>query len=431
MVSTESSIEARVVAVVGLGYVGLPLALAFGKSPLKTYGFDINSKRVEALKQGIDVTAELSIDEVKNSQLIYTSDEADLQKADFLIVAVPTPVNKANQPDLMLLEKASEMIGRNLKKGAIVVYESTVYPGVTEDVCAPILAKVSGLILGTDFKVGYSPERINPGDKEHTLEKIVKVVAGMDAESTQIIADTYKVVCLAGVHVAPNIKTAEAAKVIENTQRDLNIGLMNELSLIFHRIGINTQDVLAAAGTKWNFLRFTPGLVGGHCIGVDPYYLVMKAEELGYHPQVIMAGRRVNDFMPEFVAQEVISGLVAAGAPIQGSKVLVMGLTFKENVKDLRNSKIKTTIKKLQEYGVEVSGYDPLLVAEDVEKEFAIKLVTELQAGYDGVILAASHRQFEDKQDEVVALMQKPVIFDVKNLYPSLRGRKGVIYKNL
>ena len=291
------------VAVVGLGYVGLPLALAFGRTNLKTIGFDVKEKRVEELKKGIDSTDELSRKEVKNSKLIYSCDNNTLKEANFYVVAVPTPVDDKNDPDMSLVIMASETVGRHLKKGDIVVYESTVYPGATEEDCVPVLERVSGLKWKKDFNVGYSPERINPGDKEHTLEKVVKIVSGDTPESTKVIAATYKKVCKAGVHVAPNIKTAEAAKVIENTQRDINIALMNELSLIFHKMNINTSDVLAAAGTKWNFLKFTPGLVGGHCIGVDPYYLVHKAKQLGYESQVITAGRKINDYMPEYVAQ--------------------------------------------------------------------------------------------------------------------------------
>jgi len=432
----ESSKETPVICVVGLGYVGLPLALAFGRTDTKTYGFDINTKRVSELEKGIDSSRELSVDEVRDSKLEYTSDESDIKRCDFVIVAVPTPVNKANQPDMSLVEKASVTVGHNLKKGAIVVYESTVYPGATEEVCIPILERESGLSCGRDFKVGYSPERINPGDREHTLEKIVKVVSGMDKESTKIVADTYRLVCLAGVHIAPNIKTAEAAKVIENTQRDLNIALMNELSLIFHRVGINTKDVLEAAGTKWNFLKYTPGLVGGHCIGVDPYYLVYKAEELGYHPQVIAAGRRVNDYMSEYVTDLTVQGLIEAGKPIQGSTALVMGLSFKEDVKDLRNSKIADTIKHLQKLGVLVTAHEPLLDCDEdysfAENEFGLPILKTLEGKYDAIIIAQAHKAYKTSASDISKLfLAKPVIVDIKEAFSQYKNSKDLIYKSL
>lgn len=433
MVQEKDELKDIVVCVVGLGYVGLPLALALGRTDIKTLGFDISEKRVDALKKGIDESKELSKEEVRDSSLIYTSDENDIKKANFVIVAVPTPVNKANQPDLFLVEKASETVGRNLKKGSIVVYESTVYPGVTEDICGPILEKVSGMKCGLDFKLGYSPERMNPGDKEHSVDKIVKVVSAQDKKSLKIVSGIYQLVCLAGVHEATNIKTAEAAKVIENTQRDINIALINELSLIFHRMGIDTTEVLEAAGTKWNFLKFTPGLVGGHCIGVDPYYLVYKVEELGYHPQVITAGRRVNDYMPEFVADETLKGLIEAGKNIKGAKVLVLGLTFKENVKDVRNSKISNTINKLKDFGVNVTGYDPFLDKEEIKGEIGnIKVISEIKGEFDAVILATAHKQFFNQESKITALMKdKPIIVDVKNIFRSLRNKKEIIYKNL
>lgn len=432
MVSQQVELEKTTVCVVGLGYVGLPLALAYGRTGLKTIGFDIDCKRVEELKRGVDSTEEITPEEIKNSHSIFSSDERLISEADFIIVAVPTPVNKANQPELSLIERASETVGKNLSKGAIVVYESTVYPGVTEDICAPILEKYSGLKCGRDFKIGYSPERINPGDQEHTLEKIVKVVAGIDVPSTARIAEVYRHVCLAGVHVAPNIKTAEAAKVIENTQRDLNIALINELSLIFHRLGIDTQDVLEAAGTKWNFLKFTPGLVGGHCIGVDPYYLVYKAEELGYHAQVITAGRQVNDFMPEFVAEQTLHALIEAGKNIRDSKVLVMGLTFKENVKDVRNSKITVAIAKLLQLGVKVIGFDPLLDQKETEEEFGIPVIARLEGHFDAVIVSAPHQSMRGIDSQILGLMNgHPVLIDVKGIYRHLRDTKNLIYKTL
>src|SRR5690349_6890406 len=329
----------RMVAVVGLGYVGLPIAVSFGKHN-RTIGFDINKAKIEELQGGFDRTGEVSAAELKSSQVHYTADPAALKNADFIIVAVPTPINEALQPDLKALYVSSELIGKHLAPGTIVVYESTVYPGVTEEVCLPILEKTSGLKAGTDFKVGYSPERINPGDKEHTLEKIVKVVSAQDEESLEIVAATYGKVVKAGVHRASSIKVAEAAKVIENTQRDLNIALMNELALIFHRLGIDTKGVLEAAGTKWNFLKFSPGLVGGHCIGVDPYYLTHKAESVGYHPEMILAGRRLNDNMALYVAGEIIKLMTAKRIHVKGARTLVLGMTFKENCPDIRNSKV-------------------------------------------------------------------------------------------
>lgn len=422
------------IAVVGLGYVGLPVAVAFGKKGIPTIGFDINAKKIKELRQGIESMGELTTQELNEAMsLTYTANPKDLSKANFIIVAVPTPVTQANKPDLNLVEKASELVGQNLQKGAIVVYESTVYPGVTEEICAPILERESGLRCGKDFFIGYSPERINPGDKEHTLEKIIKVIAGQDKATTKRIGEVYSLVCQAGVYPAATIKTAEAAKVIENTQRDLNIALINELSLIFHRIGIDTQDVLAAAGTKWNFLKFTPGLVGGHCIGVDPYYLVQKAEELGYHPQVITAGRRVNDYMPEFVAQETVKGLIEGGKTIQQAKILVMGLTFKENVKDIRNSKISQTIRSLQGFGITVEAYDPLLEKDEIKHEFPkINLISKLTGEYDAIVIATPHAVFKDLEATIPSLLSKPgVVMDIKKAFPKLKHNKTIIYKSL
>ncbi|MEK7762055.1 MAG: nucleotide sugar dehydrogenase, partial [Nitrospirota bacterium] len=327
--------QARSIAVVGLGYVGLPIAVAFGKQG-PVVGFDINKAKIAELRRGVDRTGEVSTADLKASQVQYTWEPAELKAADFIIVAVPTPINEALQPDFTALQKSSELIGSNLAPGTIVVYESTVYPGATEEVCLPILEKMSGMKAGVDFKIGYSPERINPGDKEHTLERIIKVVSAQDAESLEIVAKTYETVVKAGIHRASSIKVAEAAKVIENTQRDLNIALMNELALIFHRLGIDTKSVLEAAGTKWNFLRFSPGLVGGHCIGVDPYYLTAKAESVGYHPQVILSGRRINNGMGKFVAEQTMKLLSQLPRPVNDLKVAVLGLTFKENVPDLR-----------------------------------------------------------------------------------------------
>ena len=389
-----STRQSRSIAVVGLGYVGLPIAVAFGKiAPV--VGFDTNKKKIEELRSGVDRTGEVSEKDLSATQVRYTSEPADLKRTDFIIVAVPTPINEALQPDLTALQKASDLIGRNLSPGTIVVYESTVYPGVTEEVCLPILEKTSGMRAGVDFKVGYSPERINPGDKEHTLEKITKVVSAQDHESLEIVAETYSLVVKAGVHRASSIKVAEAAKVIENTQRDLNIALMNELALIFHRLGIDTKSVLEAAGTKWNFLKFSPGLVGGHCIGVDPYYLTSKAESVGYHPQVILAGRRINNGMGKFVAEQTMKLLSQLARPIAELRVGVLGLTFKEDVPDLRNSRVPDIIQELREYGVDVQVHDPMAESGEAIEEYGIQLVDWDQLkNLDGLILAVAHKRF-------------------------------------
>lgn len=386
--------QKRKVAVVGLGYVGLPIAVAFGKQA-DVIGFDINKSKIDELRRGIDRTGEVSTVDLKRAQITYTCQATDLKAADFLIVAVPTPINEALQPDLTAMRKASELIGANLSAGSIVVYESTVYPGATEEVCQPILERTSGMKCGVDFKLGYSPERINPGDKEHTLERIIKVVSAQDEETLEIVADTYEMVVKAGVHRAPSIKVAEAAKVIENTQRDLNIALMNELALIFHRLNIDTNAVLEAAGTKWNFLKFRPGLVGGHCIGVDPYYLTSKAESVGYHPQVILAGRRINNGMGKFVAEQTIKLLSQLERPIKDLKVAVLGLTFKEDVPDIRNSKVPDIIAELREYGVGVVVHDPMAEPEEAVAEYGIHTVPwEQVKDVDGIILAVAHRAY-------------------------------------
>ena len=427
--------KARSVAVVGLGYVGLPIAVAFGKQH-PTIGFDINKAKIEELQKGFDRTGEVSEADLKSSQVQYTSDPAVLKNADFIIVAVPTPINDALQPDLKALRVSSELIGKHLSPGTIVVYESTVYPGVTEEVCLPILEKTSGMKAGSDFKVGYSPERINPGDKEHTLEKIVKVVSAQDQESLDIVAATYAMVAKAGVHRASSIKVAEAAKVIENTQRDLNIALMNELALIFNRLGIDTKGVLDAAGTKWNFLKFSPGLVGGHCIGVDPYYLTHKAESVGYHPQVILAGRRINNGMGKFVAEQTMKRLGQLGRPVNQLKVVVLGLTFKENVPDLRNSKVPDIIKELQEYGVQVMVHDPLAEPEEAVVEYGLHLCdwSGLKDA-DGVILAVAHRVYlEMGQQRIVSLLrsgQQGVVVDVKSVLDRTSLPKHIAYWRL
>ena len=382
------------IALVGLGYVGLPLAAAFGRRA-PVIGFDISTKKIEQLKKGVDETGELTAADLASTTIDYTTDAARLKEAAFFIVTVPTPIDDHNKPDLTPVVSASRTIGRNLAKGAIVVYESTVYPGVTEDVCVPLLEEESGLKCGVDFKVGYSPERINPGDKVHTVDKIVKVVSGQDAETLETVARVYEMVVTAGVHRAASIKVAEAAKVIENTQRDLNIALMNELAIIFNKMGIPTLDVLAAAGTKWNFLKFTPGLVGGHCIGVDPYYLTYKAEEIGYNPQVILAGRRINDGMGKYVAETTVKKLIHADKAVKGSRVLVLGMTFKENVPDIRNSKVIDIVRELQEYGVEVLVHDPIASVEETRHEYGLDLVSLEQVGtVDAVVWAVSHEAF-------------------------------------
>ncbi|MDH5739635.1 MAG: nucleotide sugar dehydrogenase [Nitrospira sp.] len=412
--------QSRSIAVVGLGYVGLPIAVAFGKRG-PVIGFDINKKKIDELLKGIDRTGEVSKSDLTSAQVRYTSEPTDLKGADFIIVAVPTPINEALQPDLTALEKASELIGKNLSPGSIVVYESTVYPGATEEVCLPILERTSGMKAGVDFKLGYSPERINPGDREHTLEKIIKVVSAQDLESLNIVADTYALVVKAGIHRASSIKVAEAAKVIENTQRDLNIALMNELSLIFHRLGVDTKSVLEAAGTKWNFLKFSPGLVGGHCIGVDPYYLTSKAESVGYHPEVILAGRRINNGMGKFVAEQTVKLMSQLSRPINGLKVGVLGLTFKENVPDLRNSKVPDIIRELREYGIEVLVHDPIAEAEEALAEYGIHLVewTKMK-DLDGLIVAVAHKNFS--QLKLMDLLnplrgqKQAVVVDVKGI---------------
>ena len=425
----------RKVAVVGLGYVGLPIAVAFGKYH-PTIGFDINKSKIEELQKGFDRTGEVSADDLKASQVQYTAEPAELKKADFIIVAVPTPINEALQPDLKALRMSSELIGKNMSPGTIVVYESTVYPGVTEEVCLPILEKTSSLKSGVDFKVGYSPERINPGDREHTLEKIVKVVSAQDEESLEIVAGTYARVVKAGIHKASSIKVAEAAKVIENTQRDLNIALMNELALIFHRLGIDTKSVLEAAGTKWNFLKFYPGLVGGHCIGVDPYYLTAKAESVGYHPQVILAGRRINNGMGKFVAEQTMKRLSQLDRPVNDLRVAVLGLTFKENVPDLRNSRVPDIIRELQEYGVQVVVHDPLAEREEAVAEYGIHISEwDSLKNSDGIVLAVAHRAYADMGSQKLLTLlrsqERGVVIDVKGMLDQSKLPKSVAYWRL
>jgi len=410
----------KIIAVVGLGYVGLPLAVAFGRQ-FKTIGFDVSKARIKALESGLDSTCEVDKAELKAAKrLEFTNEVSRLAQADFIVVAVPTPVKEGRLPDFAPLVSASQLIAPHLKKGAIVVYESTVYPGATEDVCVPVLEKCSNKTWKKDFFVGYSPERINPGDKEHTLSSIVKIVSGDTDETLEVVASMYECIINAGVHRASSIKVAEAAKVIENTQRDLNIALMNELALIFHRVGIDTLEVLEAAGTKWNFLPFRPGLVGGHCIGVDPYYLTHKAEMLGYHPQVILAGRRINDNMGEFIAQQTIKKMLSLGIALPAANVVVLGLTFKENCPDLRNSKVADVIAALKEYHVNVHFHDPLADKEEAKREYGVALKSwdELPKA-DAVILAVAHKDYTDRPfiDFVTKMKSLACFMDIKSTF--------------
>ncbi len=383
------------ISLVGLGYVGMPIAVAFAKK-VDVIGYDLNAKKIELYKSGIDPTNEVGDDAIKNTSVEFTADETKLREAKFHIVAVPTPVNDDHTPDLSPVEGASRILGRNLTKGSVVVFESTVYPGVTEDVCVPILEKESGLKCGVDFKIGYSPERINPGDKVHRLETIVKIVSGMDEETLDVVAKVYELVVEAGVHRAESIKVAEAAKVIENSQRDINIAFMNELSIIFNKMGIDTQSVLKAAGTKWNFLKFYPGLVGGHCIGVDPYYLTYKAEMLGYHSQVILAGRRINDDMGKYVAENVVKNLINADKGVKDAKVAILGFTFKEDCPDTRNTRIIDIVNELNEYGISPVIVDPEADAEEAEKIYGVTLADMSSVkDMDAVVLAVAHERFK------------------------------------
>lgn len=407
-------------SLIGLGYVGMPIAVEFAKRGVKVVGYDLNAKKIELYKNGIDPTREVGDEAVKASSVEFTADETRLKEAKFHIVAVPTPVNADHTPDLAPVEGASAILGRNLTKGSIVVYESTVYPGVTEDVCVPILEKESGLKCGVDFKVGYSPERINPGDKVHRLNTITKIVSGMDDETLENVAKVYEIVVDAGVHRAECIKVAEAAKVIENSQRDINIAFMNELSIIFNKMGIDTKAVLAAAGTKWNFLKFCPGLVGGHCIGVDPYYLTYKAEQMGYHSQVILAGRRINDDMGKYVAENVVKNLIKADKPVRGAKVAVLGFTFKENCPDTRNTRIIDIVSELREYGIDPVIADPTADAAEAKMLYNVDFVDmDTIVNMDAVVLAVAHADFADMSMERMDRFfseGKKVLIDVKGL---------------
>jgi UDP-N-acetyl-D-galactosamine dehydrogenase len=411
------------VAVVGLGYVGLPLAVSFGKK-IETIGFDLSEEKIRRYKACEDTTGQVSQQDFASAtHLTFTADAAQLRRATVIIVAVPTPIDASNQPDLSHLNSASRIIGSHLQKGAVVVYESTVYPGVTEDFCAAVLEEVSSLRCGVDFYLGYSPERINPGDMEHTLQTIVKVVAAQDEKTLDRLKRLYSLVVTAGIYPVLGIKTAEAAKVIENTQRDLNIAFMNELAIIFHRLGLDTQEVLRAASTKWNFLPFKPGLVGGHCIGVDPYYLTHCAQRLGYHPEVILAGRRINDSMGTYVAQAAVKELVRAGVRVDGARVAVLGLSFKEDCPDTRNTRVVDILKELQEYGITPVVFDPVAGSEDARREYSIELLKEPPVDQDGVIIAVAHSVFRQAGPDFIKNMLKAqgknggVVVDVKALF--------------
>ncbi len=405
-------------AVLGLGYVGLPIALEFA-SKIEVIGFDINEERLDKMRKGIDPSGELSAEQFKNKSIEFTSSLDKLKEASFFIVTVPTPIDEHNLPDLKPLLSATKSIGKVLKKGDYVVYESTVYPGCTEEDCLPILEELSGLKCKTDFKIGYSPERINPGDTEHTITKILKVVSGCDEEALNEISETYQIIVKAGVHRASSIRVAEAAKIIENTQRDVNIALMNELSIIFNKMGINTYDVLEAAGTKWNFIRFQPGLVGGHCIGVDPYYLTYKAQELGYHAQVINSGRYVNDSMGFYVAKQTVKKIIALGKDVSKSKVLVLGATFKENVEDIRNSKVADVVKELISYGVTVEVSDPRANSSELKHEYGFELTKNIGNDYDAVIIAVNHSEYKNFDETWFSkvLGKDGLIIDIKGIY--------------
>ena len=415
------TLEQTAIGIIGLGYVGLPLAVEFGKK-FQTIGFDHNTRRLAELQSGSDSTLEVSGPELKEAtRLRFTSDLKDLEKANVYIIAVPTPIDSSKRPDFRPLVSASKTVGRVLKEGDVVVYESTVYPGATEEVCVPILERESGLRFNADFFCGYSPERINPGDKKHRLPDIVKITSGSTPEAAGFIDELYKTIITVGTFRASSIKVAEAAKVIENTQRDVNIALVNELSLIFNRLGINTLEVLEAAGTKWNFLPFRPGLVGGHCIGVDPYYLTHKAQEVGYQPDMILAGRRLNDNMGVYIASQVIKLMVKKGIDVAHAEILIMGLTFKENCPDLRNTKVIDIIYEFKEFGIKVDVHDPWVNQEEAEREYGISMVRDLTGRYDGIVFAVAHRQFQDMtMDQIGCLCKETsVLYDVKNILPS------------
>jgi len=421
----------KALSVIGLGYVGLPLALEMAKH-FRVIGFDINPNRVELMRQGIDPSNELDAEAFQGRDIHFTSDATDLKEAQFHVIAVPTPIDEHKNPNLGPLLSASETLGRALKPGDYVVFESTVYPGCTEEDCIPVLERESGLSFGVDFKAGYSPERINPGDKERTIDRILKVVSGSDEEALEVIAQVYARAIPAGIYKASSIKVAEAAKVIENTQRDLNISFVNELSIIFDTMGIDTKEVLEAAGTKWNFLKFSPGLVGGHCIGVDPYYLLHKAKQLGYDPQVIVSGRRINDGMPAFIAKRLVQTLIQKHKNPSESKVLVMGVTFKENVSDIRNSKVIELVRELMQFSIHVHLTDPVASPNEVAREYNLTLIDQPSSNYDAVIVAVGHRQYQDLGMEYFTSLMKgdPILFDLKGLYPK-PSENGLVYWRL
>ena len=425
-------------SLVGLGYVGMPIAVGFAKK-IKVIGFDLNAAKIDLYKQGKDPTREVGDDAIKDTTVDFTADPKRLREAKFHIVAVPTPVNDDHTPDLTPVEGASRLLGQNLTKGSVVVFESTVYPGVTEDICVPILEKESGLKCGTDFKIAYSPERINPGDKVHRLQTITKIVSGMDQETLDTVAKVYELVALAGVYRAQSIKVAEAAKVIENSQRDINIAFMNELSIIFHKMGIDTESVLKAAGTKWNFLKFKPGLVGGHCIGIDPYYLTYKAEQLGYHSQIILSGRRINDDMGKYVAESLVKNLIKTDIPVKNAKVAILGFTFKENCPDTRNSKVVDIYKELEEYGITPVVVDPEADAAEAKRLYGITFNTmDDVKDMDAVIMAVCHKDFVDyKQTDIDKFFNKKnsrkVLMDLKGMYDldEYSDKSGYLYWRL
>ena len=412
----------EMISVIGLGYVGLPIAVAFAKKA-DVIGFDLSAKKIETYKQGIDPTKEVGDEAVAQSTVYFTDKPHDLQRARFHIVAVPTPIHKNRIPDLSMLESACELLGKNLNPNSIVVFESTVYPGVTDEICVPILEKASGLVCGRDFKVGYSPERINPGDQEHRLENIIKIVSGMDAETLDTVAGVYELVIEAGVYRASSIQVAEAAKVIENSQRDINIAFMNELSIIFNKMGIDTLEVLKAAGTKWNFLNFKPGLVGGHCIGVDPYYLTYRAEQYGYHSKIILSGRHINESMGKHVAENIIKLLVKAGIPLSSAKVAVLGLTFKENCPDTRNSKVVSMINEIREYGISPIIFDPVADEAEAREEYGVEFCSFSElVDLDAAIVAVAHEEFK-AYDFDKMLKPKAVLADIKGIAVPIDGR--------
>lgn len=420
------------IAVIGLGYVGLPIALEFGRK-FKTIGFDINEQRVEMMNNHQDPSQELETEAFQGSDIVFTTQLDKLKEANFYVVAVPTPVDEHKVPNLAPLLSASRTVGQVIKKGDYVVFESTVYPGCTEEDCIPIIEELSGLKAGKDFKFGYSPERINPGDKERTVTTILKIVSGNDEEALEVIADVYGAIITAGIYKAATVKVAEAAKVIENTQRDLNISFVNELAIIFDKMGINTQDVLDAAGTKWNFLKFTPGLVGGHCIGVDPYYLLHKSKQMGIDPQVILSGRRINDGMPAFIAKRLIQMLIQKGKSPQNAKILVKGMTFKENVADIRNSKVVELINELMEYSVNVHVVDPHASPNEVAHEYKLTLMENVSTDYDAVIVAVSHEEYKQLSEEDFASLMgnNSILMDLKSMYKPLTNSKAFTYWSL